>query len=85
LKKEGFKKRTRTFYCKHENHIELINIQASKWNEGNGGRFTVNVGVYTEIAEVTDALLIDIDRLRHSSICSLKAFRSAALHLNKTL
>lgn len=60
LKKEGFKKKARNFYREHENRIELINIQASKWNEGKEGQFTVNVGVYyPEIAKVTDALPVN--------------------------
>lgn len=57
LKKEGFKKKARNFYRELENRIELINIQASKWNEGDEGQFTVNVGVYyPEISKITDAL-----------------------------
>jgi hypothetical protein len=60
LKKEGFKKKARNFYREHKNRIELINIQASKWNEGNEGQFTVNVGVYyPDIAKVTDALPVN--------------------------
>ena len=57
LKKEGFKKKARNFYREYEDRIEVINVQASKWNEGAEGQFTVNVGVYyPEIAEVTDAI-----------------------------
>jgi len=60
LKNEAFKKKARYFYREHENRIELINIQASKWSEGNEGQFTVNVGVYyPEIAKVTDALPVN--------------------------
>ena len=60
LKNEGFKKKARYFDREHENRIELINIQASKWNEGNEGQFTVNVGVYyPEIEKVTDALPVN--------------------------
>lgn len=56
LKNNGFKKKARNFYREFENRIEVINVQASKWNEGNEGQFTVNVGVYyPEISEITDA------------------------------
>ncbi len=57
LKKNGFKKKARNFYREFENRIELINVQASKWNEGNEGQFTVNVGVYyPEISKITSEL-----------------------------
>ena len=57
LKKEGFKKKARDFYREYEDRIEVINVQASKWNDGAEGKFTVNVGVYyPEIAEITDAI-----------------------------
>jgi len=57
LKNIGFKKKARNFYREFENRIELINVQSSKWNEGNEGQFTINVGVYyPEISEITDAL-----------------------------
>jgi len=57
LKNNGFKKKARSFYREFDNRIELINVQASKWNQGSEGQFTVNVGVYyPEVSEITDAL-----------------------------
>ena len=56
LKNSGFKKKARNFYREFENRIEVINVQASQWNEGNEGQFTINVGVYyPDISEITDA------------------------------
>ena len=56
LKKEGFKKKSRNFYREHNNRVEIINIQASQFNEGNNGKFTINVGVYyPDIAKITEA------------------------------
>lgn len=56
LKTNGFKKKARNFYREFENRTELINVQASQWNEGNEGKFTINVGVYyPNISEIIDA------------------------------
>lgn len=56
LKRKGFKKKARNFYREHSDRIELMNIQSSQWNEGQEGKFTVNVGVYfPAISEITDA------------------------------
>jgi hypothetical protein len=46
LKQNGFKKKARNFYRVHSDRTDVINIQASQGNEGLGGNFTVNVGVY---------------------------------------
>lgn len=46
LKDHGFKKKGRNFYREHNDRVELINVQASQWNQGAEGEFTVNVGVY---------------------------------------
>ncbi len=57
LRSKGFKKKGRNFYREFENRIELINVQASKWNEGGEGQFTVNLGVYfPEVANIIDAI-----------------------------
>ncbi|MBV1909430.1 MAG: DUF4304 domain-containing protein [Kangiellaceae bacterium] len=56
LKQCGFKKKARNFYREHSDRTEMINIQASQWNEGLEGKFTVNVGVYyPEISKLIDA------------------------------
>ncbi len=56
LKERGFRKKARNFYRQHDDRVELINVQASQWNEGAEGQFTVNVGVYyPAISEITDA------------------------------
>ena len=59
LKLQGFRKNARNFYREHDNRIDVINIQASKWNEGDCGQFTVNIGVYfPSIANITDDTLV---------------------------
>lgn len=56
LKKLGFKKKGRNFYKEYDNRIEVINVQASQWNSGQSGRFTLNIGVYyPEIAKLAEA------------------------------
>ncbi|WP_281546349.1 DUF4304 domain-containing protein [Grimontia sp. SpTr1] len=56
LKTHGFKKKARNFYRQHEDRIDLINVQASQFNTGKEGQFTVNVGVYfPAISAITDA------------------------------
>ena len=57
LKKEGFKKTGHNFYRELSNRTEVLNIQASRWNEKSEGEFTVNLGVYfPEIAHITEAI-----------------------------
>ena len=56
LKKNGFKKKARNFYREYPDRVEVINVQASQWNEGNEGKFTINVGVYfPEISKIIEA------------------------------
>lgn len=56
LKKNGFKKKARNFYREYSDRVEVINVQASQWNEGNEGKFTINVGVYyPEISKILEA------------------------------
>lgn len=59
LKRAGFKKKARNFTREHADRVEVINVQASKWNSSNEIEFTVNVGVfYPAIAEISDALKV---------------------------
>ncbi|KPJ91600.1 MAG: hypothetical protein AMJ53_11285 [Gammaproteobacteria bacterium SG8_11] len=56
LKNNGFKKKARNFYREYSDRVEVINVQASQWNEGNEGKFTINVGVYyPEISKILEA------------------------------
>jgi hypothetical protein len=56
LKNNGFKKKARNFYREYSDRVEVINVQASQWNEGSEGKFTINVGVYyPEIAKILEA------------------------------
>ncbi|WP_052707869.1 DUF4304 domain-containing protein [Vibrio neptunius] len=56
LKQSGFKKKGRNFYREHDNRIEVINIQSSQWNNGQAGRFTLNIGIYfPEIAKLAES------------------------------
>lgn len=59
LRDHGFKKKGRNFYREHDDRVELINVQASQWNEGCEGEFTVNFGVYyPAISAILDASAI---------------------------
>ncbi|HCG5914161.1 TPA: DUF4304 domain-containing protein [Vibrio parahaemolyticus] len=56
LKHSGFKKKGRNFYKECDNRIEVINVQASQWNNGQAGSFTLNIGVYyPDIAKLAEA------------------------------
>jgi len=46
LKNAGFKKSARNFHLVQPESIAVINVQASQWNAGNEGQFTLNVGRY---------------------------------------
>jgi len=52
LKAEGFKKQARNFYRRSDLRTDVVIIQASRWNEGASGSFTLNLGVY--FPEVTE-------------------------------
>lgn len=57
LKETGFKKKGRNFHREHTNRIDVINVQASLYNNASSAEFTVNVGVYyPSIAELSGAL-----------------------------
>ena len=46
LKSEGFRKHARTFVRERCGVQQIVNAQASQWNEGLTGNFTLNLGVY---------------------------------------
>jgi hypothetical protein len=46
LKQNGFRKQGRTFRKSLSEAILITNIQGSKWNRGQAGNFTMNLGVY---------------------------------------
>ncbi len=46
LKRSGFRKVARNYYREHVDHVDVVNVQASQWNDGSDARFTVNVGVH---------------------------------------
>ena len=57
LKGHGFKKKARNFYRSFDDRVDIINVQASRYNEGTKGEFTINLGVYfPAIAEITEAI-----------------------------
>lgn len=49
LRQHGYKKDKRTFRRSLERCVQVVNVQASSWNEGSSGRFTVNLGVYFSV------------------------------------
>jgi hypothetical protein len=46
LKEEGYKKKGRNFLIVSKEVIRVVNVQASQWNVGNSGRFTLNLGIH---------------------------------------
>jgi predicted Zn-dependent protease len=46
LKERGFKKKGRTFRRYSPGAVQVVNIQGSRTNSGDSGRFTMNLGVY---------------------------------------
>lgn len=46
LKDRGFRRKGRTWNRQANELVQVINVQASRWNEGNSGYFTVNLGVF---------------------------------------
>ncbi len=46
LKEARFKKQARNFRRAHNDHTDVINVQAFRYNDAAHGRFTVNLGVY---------------------------------------
>ena len=54
LKASGFKKKARNFLLEQQDHTKVVNVQASQWNEGSEGSFTINLGIY--FPEVADAI-----------------------------
>ena len=46
VKAAGFKKRGRNFHRTLPECVQLVNVQASQWNSGANGSFTLNLGVW---------------------------------------
>lgn len=46
MKERSFKKKARTFHKQSNDATLVVNIQASQWNQGVEGQFTVNLGAY---------------------------------------
>ncbi len=46
LREAGFTRRGRTFYRRNAHVVSLTNVQASRYNAGSRGEFTINLGVY---------------------------------------
>jgi hypothetical protein len=51
LKERGFRKQERTFRKVGEESTLVVNVQASQWNQGLEGNFTLNLGAYFEDIE----------------------------------
>ena len=81
LKEVGFKKKARNFHREHADRIDVINVQASRYNDASSAKFTVNVGVYyPAIAEMSDALPVkgapkEYDCTVHSRLGALREDR----------
>ncbi|HEY0158042.1 MAG TPA: DUF4304 domain-containing protein [Thermoanaerobaculia bacterium] len=46
LKESGFKKHGRTFVREAGAAAQIVHVQASQWNQGAEGNFTLDLGVY---------------------------------------
>lgn len=81
LREVGFKKKARNFRREHADRIDVINVQASRYNDVSSAKFTVNVGVYyPAIAEMSDALPVrgapkEYDCTVHARIGTLREDR----------
>ena len=55
LRDAGFKRKGRTFHRMHDDRIDVVNVQGSKWNSADTGEITINLGVYyPEVAKLYD-------------------------------
>jgi hypothetical protein len=81
LKEIGFKKNARNFHRERADRIDVINVQASRYNDASSAKFTANVGVYyPAIAEMSDALPVsgtpkECDCTVHARIGALREDR----------
>ena len=56
LKERGFRKQSRTFRKEGSESTLVVNVQASQWNEGLEGKFTINLGAYyQDIEDICDS------------------------------
>ncbi|XHC27283.1 MAG: DUF4304 domain-containing protein [Phycisphaerales bacterium] len=46
MRDAGFRKKARTFRLASDRSVAVLNVQASRWNQGGTGRFTLNLGVH---------------------------------------
>ena len=46
LKAAGYRKKGRSFWTVREDHTRVVNVQASRWNQGEEGTLAVNLGVF---------------------------------------
>lgn len=61
LKEHGFTRKSRTFRKAAGEAIQIVNVQANKWNQGDSGSFTINLGVYFRaIEELADESITDL-------------------------
>lgn len=54
LKAAGFRKTARTFRRPFPLGVQVVNVQASRWNGGDTGQFTVNLGVHLPAVDAID-------------------------------
>jgi hypothetical protein len=54
LKAAGFRKAARTFRRPFPLGMQVVNVQASRWNGGDTGQFTINLGVHLPAVDVID-------------------------------
>ena len=46
LKKDGFRKNSKTWWRDCDSVIEVIDLQKSQWNDANEAKFAINLGLY---------------------------------------
>ena len=57
LKADGYRKSGRTFHFTSDLRTVVVNVQGSKSNLGDDGKFTINLGIYfPDVAKITGAI-----------------------------
>jgi uncharacterized protein DUF4304 len=68
----GYRKSGRTFFAAGTDHTRVVNVQGNRWNEGDGGSFAINLGVYfPRIAELAGDPPVT-GRFPNESRCSVR-------------
>jgi hypothetical protein len=71
LKGRGFKKSGRNFYKQQNGTYQVLNIQASMFNDSDEGRFTVNLGIF--FPEINDLVgIFEVSGVPKETECTVR-------------